>query len=78
MFCVVHCLTMPSQCLVLIRGCSAGNASAQVERGHKKARAHPAASWQHIKYLFTLVGLTETEHVDIPIRMSHVSAIKHN
>lgn len=27
--------------------------------GNKKARAHPAAPWQHMKYLFTLMGLTE-------------------
>lgn len=44
----------------------------------KKAHAHSVAPWQRMKYLFAFVGLAEMQPVEIPIRMSRVSAIKHN
>lgn len=62
---------------MLISGCIASIASAQIE-GNKKAQAQALAPWQHIKYLFTSVGLKDIQPVLIPIRMSNVSAIKNN
>lgn len=64
-FFVVHCLTMKSQCLVLISGCCfAGIASAQVEREQKNKR-HRLILWHPGSILNIYLLLWDSQRCDL-------------